>query len=34
VDAFLDQFALGSHQLLRSTSRIGDGHLAYVLCST
>jgi transposase len=33
VNAFLDQFALGSHQLLRYTGLIGDGHLAYVLCS-
>jgi hypothetical protein len=33
VNAFLDQFALGSHQLLRYTGLIGDGHLAYVLRS-
>jgi putative transposase len=30
VSAFLDQFAAGSHALLRSTGLIGDGHLAYV----
>ena len=33
VNAFLDQFATGSHQLLRYTGLVGDGHLAYVLRS-
>jgi hypothetical protein len=33
VNAFLDQFAAGSHALLRYTGLIGDGHLAYVLRS-
>jgi transposase len=33
VNAFLDQFATGSHALLRYTGLIGDGHLAYVLRS-
>jgi transposase len=31
VNAFLDQFAAGSHALLRYTGLIGDRHLAYVL---
>jgi transposase len=33
VNAFLDQFAAGSHALLRYTGLSGDGHLAYVLRS-
>ncbi len=33
VNTFLDQFATGSHQLLRYTGLVGDGHLAYVLRS-
>jgi hypothetical protein len=33
VNAFLDQFAHGSPALLRSVGLVGDGHLAYVLCS-
>jgi transposase len=33
VNAFLDQFAPGSQQLLRYTGLMGDGHLAYVLRS-
>jgi hypothetical protein len=33
VNAFLDQFAAGSHALLPYTGLIGDGHLAYVLRS-
>jgi transposase len=33
VNAFLDQFAAGSHALLRYTGLIGDGHLADVLRS-
>lgn len=33
VNAFLDQFAHGSPALLRSVGLVGDGHLAYALCS-
>jgi DDE superfamily endonuclease len=33
VNAFLEQCALGSPAVLRSTGLIGDGHLAYVLRS-
>jgi DDE superfamily endonuclease len=33
VNAFLDQFAHGSPALLRYVGLVGDGHLAYVLCS-
>jgi|GEM_PF-4462571 len=33
VNAFLDQFAQGSQALLRNVGLIGDGHLAYALCS-
>ncbi len=33
VNTFLDQFAHGSPALLRYVGLIGDGHLAYVLCS-
>jgi transposase len=33
VNAFLDQFAAGSHALLHYTGLTGDGHLAYVLRS-
>jgi hypothetical protein len=33
VNAFLDQFAHGSPALLRSVGVVGDGHLAYALCS-
>jgi DDE superfamily endonuclease len=33
VNAFLDQFAQGSQALLHYVGLIGDGHLAYVLCS-
>jgi hypothetical protein len=33
VNAFLDQLAHGSPALLRSVGLVGNGHLAYVLCS-
>jgi hypothetical protein len=33
VNAFLDQFAHGSPALLRYVGLVGDGHLAYALCS-
>ena len=33
VNTFLDQFAHGSPALLRSVGLVGNGHLAYVLCS-
>lgn len=33
VNAFLNQFAHGSPALLRYVGLVGDGHLAYVLCS-
>jgi len=33
VNAFLDQFAHGSPTLLRYVGLVGDGHLAYALCS-
>jgi hypothetical protein len=33
VNTFLDQFARGSPALLRYVGLVGDGHLAYVLCS-
>jgi len=33
VNTFLDQFAHGSPALLRYVGLVGDGHLAYVLCS-
>lgn len=33
VNRFLDQFAHGSPALLRTVGLVGDGHLAYTLCS-